>query len=60
MLALAADLAPLDTGERFALDLLLDLACVLRVESAATPDIVRLRVAGAADAAALPTLRARG
>jgi hypothetical protein len=49
VLALASDLAPLDTGERFALDLLLDLSCALRVEGSA--DVVRLRVvdAGTAD-----------
>jgi hypothetical protein len=60
VLALAADLAPLDTGERFALDLLLDLACVLRVEGAAPHGIVQLRIAGAEDPPTLATLRARG
>jgi hypothetical protein len=37
-----SDLAPLDSGERFALDLLLDLSCALRVEGSG--DVVRLRV----------------
>jgi hypothetical protein len=60
VLALAADLAPLDTGERFALDLLLDLACVLRIESDARPDVVQLRVTGTGSTATLSVLRARG
>jgi hypothetical protein len=42
---LAPDAAPLDAGERFALDLLLDLSCVLRTDAAPSDDVVRLRVA---------------
>jgi len=41
---LAPDIAPLDAGEQFALDLLLDLSCVLRVDGAATSDVVQLHI----------------
>ena len=50
MLALAPldqDAAPLDQGERFALDLLIDLSGVLRMDVAPTPEVVRLRITGA-------------
>jgi hypothetical protein len=59
VIALASDLAPLDTGERFALDLLLDLSCALRVEGSG--DVVRLRVIEATEAdGTMAALRARG
>lgn len=62
MLALAPpapDFAPLTAGERFALDLLLDLSCVLRTEAAPSADVVSLRIAAGApvrDVAALGAL----
>jgi hypothetical protein len=65
VLALASDLPSLDAGERFALDLLLDLSRVLRVEGApAGVDAsiaVRLQVVGApgGDVDDLTRLRAR-
>ena len=57
VLALPATLAPLDAGERFALDLLLDLACVLRVDGPA--DVVQLRVVDSREPATLGELRSR-
>lgn len=58
MLALATDLAPLDSGERFALDLLLDLSCVLRFEGEG--DVVRLHVVDGDRTSDLAALRSRG
>jgi peptidoglycan/xylan/chitin deacetylase (PgdA/CDA1 family) len=60
VLALAPDLAPLDNGERFALDLLLDLSRVLRVDGdVATVTLQVVESEAAADAVDLPTIRSR-
>jgi hypothetical protein len=61
VLAFASDLAPLDGGERFALDLLLDLSCALRVDGVGdVGSVVRARVVGASPPApTIPALRAR-
>ncbi|MDB4886623.1 MAG: hypothetical protein JWN79_2061 [Gemmatimonadetes bacterium] len=53
--------APLDTGERFALDLLLDLSCVLRTNMPRPDaDDVQLRIVGSAASDALGVGALRG
>lgn len=57
MIALSSGIARLDNGKRFALDLLLDLSCILRYEGEG--DVVRLEVVECEAAASLTELLAR-